>query len=54
MDGVSNIIISNIAITNLNPKYVWGGDAISVSGSDQIWIDHVTVSLLVVLLTSSK
>ncbi|KAH8200939.1 hypothetical protein TruAng_004877 [Truncatella angustata] len=42
--GVSNIIIQNIAITNLNPKYVWGGDAISLSQTNNIWIDHVTVS----------
>ncbi|KAK6500106.1 hypothetical protein TWF481_010464 [Arthrobotrys musiformis] len=42
--GVSNIIIQNIAITNLNPKYVWGGDAISLSGTNNVWIDHVTTS----------
>ncbi|RVD89563.1 uncharacterized protein DFL_000566 [Arthrobotrys flagrans] len=44
--GVSNIIIQNIAITNLNPKYVWGGDAISLSGTSKVWIDHVTTSSL--------
>ncbi|KAK6535432.1 hypothetical protein TWF694_001892 [Orbilia ellipsospora] len=44
--GVSNIIIQNIAITNLNPKYVWGGDAISLSGTNKVWIDHVTTSSL--------
>ncbi|KAI7552051.1 polysaccharide lyase family 1 protein [Hortaea werneckii] len=43
-NGVSNIIIQNIAITNLNPQYVWGGDAISMSDCSQIWIDHVTTS----------
>lgn len=42
--GVSNIIIQNVAITNLNPKYVWGGDALSFSDTNNIWIDHVTVS----------
>jgi pectin lyase len=40
-----NIIVQNIAVTDLNPEYVWGGDAISFDGSDLIWIDHVTVSL---------
>jgi pectate lyase len=30
-------------ITNINPKYVWGGDAITVDDADMIWIDHVTV-----------
>ncbi|KAI3322340.1 polysaccharide lyase family 1 protein [Xylariaceae sp. AK1471] len=44
--GVSNIIIQNIKITNLNPQYVWGGDAISISDSKNIWIDHVTTSSL--------
>lgn len=34
----------NIAITDINPKYVWGGDAITLDGSDMVWIDHVTVS----------
>jgi pectin lyase len=43
--GVSNIIIQNIAITNLNPQYVWGGDAFSLSGTNNIWIDHVTVRI---------
>jgi pectin lyase len=43
--GAKNIIVQNIAVTDLNPEYVWGGDAISFDGSDLIWIDHVTVSL---------
>jgi pectin lyase len=44
--GVSNIIVQNIAITNLNPQYVWGGDALTFSDTNQIWIDHVTTSSL--------
>lgn len=44
--GVSNIIIQNIHITELNPQYVWGGDAITLDGADLIWIDHVTTSLI--------
>ncbi|KAJ6487644.1 pectin lyase fold/virulence factor [Mycena sanguinolenta] len=43
---VSNIIIQNIEITDLNPQYVWGGDALVFSGTSKIWIDHVTTSLL--------
>lgn len=43
LSGVSNIIIQNIAITNLNPQYVWGGDAISLSSTNNVWIDHVKV-----------
>ncbi|KAM5365300.1 hypothetical protein ACJZ2D_011083 [Fusarium nematophilum] len=29
---------------NLNPQYVWGGDAISLSGNDGVWIDHCKIS----------
>jgi pectate lyase len=43
--GAKNIIVQNIAVTDLNPEYVWGGDAISFDGSDLIWVDHVTVRL---------
>ncbi|KAH0347032.1 polysaccharide lyase family 1 protein, partial [Aureobasidium melanogenum] len=41
-NGVKNVIIQNIAITDINPHYVWGGDAITLAGTDLIWIDHVT------------
>ncbi|KAL4901209.1 pectin lyase B [Aspergillus multicolor] len=44
VSGASNIIIQNIAITDLNPKYVWGGDAITIDNSDMVWIDHVTTA----------
>ncbi|CRG89703.1 pectate lyase, putative [Talaromyces islandicus] len=42
--GASNIIIQNIAITDINPKYVWGGDAITIDDADMVWIDHVTTA----------
>ncbi|KAK5107542.1 hypothetical protein LTR62_001030 [Meristemomyces frigidus] len=45
VSGASNIIIQNIHITDLNPHYVWGGDAITVDGADMVWIDHVKVQL---------
>ncbi|KAH7260690.1 pectin lyase fold/virulence factor [Fusarium redolens] len=44
--GVKNVIIQNIHITNLNPQYVWGGDAIALDNTDLVWIDHVTTSLI--------
>ncbi|KAI6800707.1 putative pectin lyase [Hortaea werneckii] len=44
VSGASNIIIQNIAITDLNPQYVWGGDAITLNGADLVWIDHVTTA----------
>ncbi|KAH7363325.1 pectin lyase 2 [Plectosphaerella cucumerina] len=42
--GVTNIIIQNIKIEELNPQYVWGGDAVTLDGADLVWIDHVTTS----------
>ncbi|KAF5025990.1 hypothetical protein F66182_1931 [Fusarium sp. NRRL 66182] len=39
-DGAKNIIIQNIAITDLNPEYVWGGDALSFDGTELVWVDH--------------
>lgn len=44
VSGASNVIIQNIKITELNPKYVWGGDAITLNNCDLVWIDHVSVS----------
>ncbi|KAF4495114.1 pectin lyase precursor [Fusarium agapanthi] len=44
--GAKNVIIQNIKITNLNPQYVWGGDAIALDNTDLVWIDHVTTSLI--------
>lgn len=46
VSGVKNIIIQNVHITELNPQYVWGGDAITFNGCDLVWIDHVTTSLI--------
>ncbi|KAH7011045.1 pectin lyase fold/virulence factor [Ilyonectria destructans] len=43
-NGVTNVIIQNIHITDLNPHTVWGGDAITLDGTDNIWIDHCTTS----------
>lgn len=43
VSGASNIIIQNVHITALNPRYVWGGDAITLDGADMVWIDHVKV-----------
>ncbi|RWA03458.1 hypothetical protein EKO27_g11643, partial [Xylaria grammica] len=44
--GNSNVIIQNIHITNLNPQYVWGGDAITLDDSNLVWIDHNKFSLI--------
>ncbi|RAL14480.1 polysaccharide lyase family 1 protein [Aspergillus homomorphus CBS 101889] len=44
VSGAENVIIQNIAITDINPKYVWGGDAITLNNVDMVWIDHVTTA----------
>lgn len=44
--GVSNIIIRNLTVTNLNPHVVWGGDAFTLSGASNVWIDHNRISLI--------
>ncbi|KAL4979201.1 pectin lyase fold/virulence factor [Aspergillus desertorum] len=44
--GTENVIVQNIHITELNPQYIWGGDAISLDGADKVWIDHVKISLV--------
>jgi pectin lyase len=45
-NGAKNVIIQNVHITELNPQYIWGGDAITLAGTDLIWIDHVKISLI--------
>lgn len=35
----------NIEITDINPEYVWGGDAITLDDCDMVWIDRVTVNI---------
>ncbi|KAK1141914.1 hypothetical protein N8T08_008427 [Aspergillus melleus] len=44
VNGVENVIVQNIAITDINPQYVWGGDAITLNEADNVWIDHVTTA----------
>ncbi|RYP42982.1 hypothetical protein DL770_011903 [Monosporascus sp. CRB-9-2] len=46
LGGNNNIIIQNIHFTQLNPEFVWGGDAIGLEGNDGVWIDHCKFSLV--------
>ncbi|KAJ5312788.1 hypothetical protein N7508_003618 [Penicillium antarcticum] len=58
VSGASNIIIQNVAVTDINPKYVWGGDAITIDNADLVWVDHVTTARIgrqhIVLGTSAS
>lgn len=44
MMGVDNIIIQNVKFSSINEQYVWGGDGLDVWGSNNIWLDHITIS----------
>nr|AAM23009.1 pectin lyase [Penicillium griseoroseum] len=45
VNGVKNVIVQNIAVTDINPQYVWGGDAITINQADLVWLDHITTDL---------
>lgn len=38
--GVSNIIIENLSITDINEQVIWGGDAITIDNASNVKIDH--------------
>ncbi|KAB5590297.1 Pectin lyase [Ceratobasidium theobromae] len=40
LQGSNNVIIRNVRISDINPQFVWGGDAISMQGATNVWIDH--------------
>jgi len=38
--GVSNVIIRNLSLTDMDEWLVWGADAMTVVGASKVWIDH--------------
>ncbi len=38
--GVSNVIIRNLSITDINEGIIWAGDGIAMDGVSGVWIDH--------------
>ena len=40
LNNVSNVIIQNITIRDINNGIVFGGDAIDISNSHHVWINH--------------
>jgi pectate lyase len=38
--GVANVIIRNLSITDINEGKVWGGDALTITDASGVWIDH--------------
>lgn len=41
-----NVIMHNFRIDQINPKYIWGGDAITLYDTDLVWVDKITFSLI--------
>ncbi|GLQ91633.1 hypothetical protein [Dyella acidisoli] len=37
---VQNVVISNLTIQDINPSVIFAGDAITLDGVDNVWIDH--------------
>lgn len=40
LNGVKNVIIRNLTISDINQGVVFAGDAIAIAEADQVWIDH--------------
>lgn len=38
--GVSNVIVRNLTISDINDGVIWAGDAITVTNASKVWIDH--------------
>jgi pectate lyase len=38
--GVSNVIVRNLSITDINEGVIWAGDAITIDNASKVWIDH--------------
>ncbi|RMS57999.1 Pectate lyase/Amb allergen [Pseudomonas syringae pv. aceris] len=41
-DGARNVIVRNLTLSDINPRVVWGGDALTLNKADGVWIDHNT------------
>ncbi|HSC86474.1 MAG TPA: RICIN domain-containing protein, partial [Polyangiaceae bacterium] len=42
----SNIIVQNLAITEINPSLIEAGDALTINTSHHVWIDHCRFSMI--------
>lgn len=38
--GVSNVIVRNLSITDINESVIWAGDAVTIDNASRVWIDH--------------
>ncbi|MCK1715592.1 MULTISPECIES: right-handed parallel beta-helix repeat-containing protein [unclassified Bradyrhizobium] len=40
LNGVSNVVIRNLTISDINQGVIFAGDAIAIARADLVWIDH--------------
>ncbi len=40
--GAHNVIVRNLTLSDINPRVVWGGDALTIDNADGVWVDHNT------------
>ncbi|WP_354129236.1 right-handed parallel beta-helix repeat-containing protein [Bradyrhizobium sp. i1.15.2] len=40
LNGVSNVVIRNLTISDVNQGVIFAGDAIAIARADLVWIDH--------------
>lgn len=40
LNDVSNVIVRNLTISDINPGIVFAGDGIAISRANRVWIDH--------------
>lgn len=45
-DDNPNTWLTAFSLQELNPQFVWGGDAITLDNCDKVWIDHNKFSLI--------
>ncbi|WP_158078629.1 RICIN domain-containing protein [Microbulbifer mangrovi] len=46
LGDASNVILRNFTIEDINPGLVEAGDAVTLSGSSNIWVDHMRTNLI--------
>lgn len=40
LNGVSNVVVRNLTISDINEGVIFAGDAIAIARADLVWIDH--------------
>lgn len=46
------VIIRDISIVDINTAVIWGGDALTFNGVDQVWVHNVTFKVVLGLQPS--